>query len=200
MSTAAFQFLQQEKTRLQAENKSQKEEILTLHRYISMMAELCHTAGRVADEKNPLDTIDRLLYKVIQVAGASDGSLSLLNQETNDLLFHIVHGTVRQKLTGHRIKSDVGVVGWIISEGQPVIVNNPRQDWRFSLQIDEEFAFLTRSILGVPVMKQDRPIGVIQILNKKTGSFTDTDLTLASVLADVAAIALIEIKSRSEVG
>ena len=196
MSTPALQLLQQEKARLEKQNKAQQAKILTLERYVKVLAELYWTAQKITATENPLEMLDQLLLKVIEALGASDGSLSYLDAEAEELHFLIVHGEVREQLAGYRLKSDVGVAGWVVNEGQPLIVNNPRQDWRFSHQVDQAFTFLTRCILGVPVMKHDKPIGVIQILNKHDNNFTETDTVLASVLGHIAAVVLEEMNTR----
>ncbi len=198
MSTSALQLLQQEKARLEKENKAQQVEIQTLRRYIDVLANLYSSAQKITSQENLLDLLDKLLHQVIEVMEATDGSLSYLDKTTGELLFLLVHGEVREQLPGYRIKSDIGVAGWVVSEGQPLIVNNPRQDWRFSLQVDQEFAFLTRCILCVPVKYQDEPMGVIQILNKKNNNFTETDITLTSILGHVAGLALGEMNARSQ--
>ena len=88
------------------------------------------------------------------------------------------------------------MVGWVMENGEPVIVNNPRQDWRFFLQVDEDFSFHTRSILCVPVLRKDQPIGVdeiigvIELVNKDQPGFSEADVTLALILSDIATAAL----------
>jgi hypothetical protein len=47
-------------------------------------------------------------------------------------------------------------------------------------------------------MYQDQPIGVIQILNKQQGDFTETDAALVSVLGHVAGLALAELAARAK--
>lgn len=197
MSTSALQLLQHVKARLEKETKAQQAEIQTLQRYVDLLAKLYWSAQNITTNENLLDIIDQLLYQVIHVIGATDGSLSYLNTDTKELQFLIVHGEVREQLPGYRLKSDIGVAGWVVSEGQPLIVNNPRQDWRFSFKIDEEFAFMTRCILCVPVKEENTPLGVIQILNKHNNNFTETDATLAAVLGHVIALALKEMDGRS---
>jgi len=197
VSTSALQLLQHVKARLEKETKAQQAEIQTLQRYVDLLAKLYWSAQNITTNENLLDIIDQLLYQVIHVIGATDGSLSYLNTDTKELQFLIVHGEVREQLPGYRLKSDIGVAGWVVSEGQPLIVNNPRQDWRFSFKIDEEFAFMTRCILCVPVKEENTPLGVIQILNKHNNNFTETDATLAAVLGHVIALALKEMDGRS---
>ena len=49
-------------------------------------------------------------------------------------------------------------------------------DLRFNPSFDKQTGFFTRSILCVPIVnKENRTIGVTQVLNKKGGIFTDED-------------------------
>jgi GAF domain-containing protein len=139
---------------------------------------------------DPLEELDQLLLEVVQVCGSKDGSVLTLDQDTDELVFTLVHGELRQQLPGHRIKSDVGVVGWAIENGKNVIVNNPHQDWRFSFSVDQEFAFLTRSILCVPIHCGKKIVGVTELINKDPSGFTDADLTVLTVFAHIAAMVL----------
>jgi GAF domain-containing protein len=183
-------FLQQENIRLQKENEILQQKNQTLRRYLDMVKELYWFNQQIASEENPVDVLDQLLYKVRSVIGANDGSLSYLDEETSELVFLLVHGDLREQLPGYRIKNDVGIAGWVVSNQKPIIVNNPRQDWRFSLDVDQDFSFFTRSIASVPVIARDRPIGVIQLVNKRDNEFTEADVALLLVLSQIAAKAL----------
>jgi GAF domain-containing protein len=99
----------------------------------------------------------------------------------------LVHGDIWQELRGYRIEAGSGIAGWVVKQREPLIVNNPRQDWRFSLEVDQEFNFVTRSIVCVPIIAQDELLGVIELLNKPGDSFTETDLAVLSMLSHVAA-------------
>ena len=186
MNESALRFLQQENAHLQDENKLLREESLSLHRYMSTVKELYWAAQRLESVDNPLDLLDELLYKTIEVIGASDGSISRLDQATGELVFVLVHGDIQQELRGYRIKGNVGIAGWVVNQREPLIVNNPRQDWRFSLEVDQEFNFFTRSIICMPLLAQDELVGVIQLLNKRGDEFTETDMALLSILSQVA--------------
>jgi len=197
MNNTTLQFLQEEKARLRAKNETCQKEILILEHHLEVLAELYWTAQGIATEPDLFNLLDALLYTVITAIGTSDGSLSRLDPETDELVFTIVHGSVRKQLPGYRIKSDTGIAGWILQEAKPVIVNNTRQDWRFSQQVDEEFTFFTRSVLGVPIAKQNEPpMGVIQLVNKRE-DFIDSDVILLSVLGNVAALILEEMERRA---
>ena len=197
-STSALRFLQQENARLQEENKTLREDSLAFRHYMEALKDLYWATQRITSEENLFKLLDQILYNALSVLRAEDGSLLLLDEETDELVFVLVHGDIRHELRGYRIKSDVGIAGWVASQREPLIVNNPRQDGRFSLDIDEEFSFVTRSILCVPMIARGKLIGVIELLNKRDDDFAEADATLLLILGQVAAIALEEMQTRFE--
>jgi GAF domain-containing protein len=190
MSSQVVRFLQQESARLQKENQALQNQVQTLHSYVDILVELHRVARQMADAEKPLDLLSQCIYDTMKAIGASDGSMSYLDPSTDELVFVVVRGMLQKMLTGRRMKSDVGVMGWVMENGRPVVVNEPRQDWRFSREIDDEFSFLTRSIMCAPVMREGKPIGVVELLNKEPQKFSETDATVLSVLCDIAAVAL----------
>jgi GAF domain-containing protein len=109
----------------------------------------------------------------------------------------VVHGDIEGALRGYRIRAETGIAGWVASERQPVIANSPRQDSRFSDQVDEAFGFVTRSLVCVPMVARARLVGVIEVLNKQNDApFTDADVNLLLILGNVAATALETIRVR----
>lgn len=197
-NTSALRFLQQENARLQDENKALREDSLAFRRYMEALKDLYGATQQITSEENLFALLDQILYNALSVLRAEDGSLLLLDEETNELAFVLVHGDIRNELRGYRIKSDTGIAGWVARHREPLIVNNPRQDGRFSLDIDEEFSFVTRSILCVPMMARGKLIGVIELLNKRDDEFTEADATMLLILGQVAAIALEEMQTRLE--
>ena len=199
MSTSTLRFLQQENARLKEENDSLREENTALRGYMSALEELHEATQQIISEENLFDLLDKILHSAMNVLQAEGGSLLLRDEETGELVFVLVHGDIQQKLRGFRIGGDVGIAGWVASNRQPLIVNNPRQDRRFSIQVDEGFDFYTRSIMGVPIMTPNKLIGVIELLNKRDNQgFIDADVTLLSILGQVAATALQEMHERLE--
>lgn len=190
MSSEALRFLQQENSRLQAESLAQQGEIAALKQYVEMAAELYAARDRVAGAAEPLVALNELLARLVGVIGSKDGSVLQLDPETNELVFLIVQGALQETLPGLRIPADGGVAGWVAGNRIPVIVNQPRQDWRFSFQVDEEFAFLTQSIMCLPLEDGERLLGVMELVNKEPAKFSETDQVLATLFAHVAALVL----------
>lgn len=199
MSTATLRFLQQENQRLVEENQALREENGALRHYVGSLKELYWATQEIVSEENLFSLLDKILHSAMTVVGAEDGSLLLLDEETNELVFVLVHGDIRNELRGYRIPSDKGIAGWMVSHREPLIINNPALDWRFSQQVDSTFGFSTRSLIGTPISARGKMIGVIELLNKRNNEeFTETDLTLLLILGQNAAIALDEMQSRFE--
>lgn len=198
MSATTLRFLQQENARLQQEIETLRAENQALHKYMDALKDLYWANQKITSEETLWGLLDQILSNALNVVGAEDGSLLLVDEETDELAFVLVHGDVGQKLRGYRISRNTGIAGWVASHYEPLIVNNPRQDKRFSPQVDELFGFETRSILCVPMIGRWKLIGVIELLNKNDGGveFTETDATIALILANVAAIALDDMQAR----
>ncbi len=190
MSSEAVRFLQHENARLHSENQLQQTQIQTLQTHIHALAGLYYASHGVGKTGTALYTLDQLFEKIIGVVGAKDGSLLKLDTQADDLVFVLVHGLLREELPGHHIPKDTGVAGWVVQNHEPVIVNEPHQDWRFSFEVDQEFAFLTQSILCVPVKCGETLLGIIEFINKEPGKFADSDLILVQTLAHIAAMTL----------
>ena len=200
MSKSATRFLQQENIRFKKEIEDLQRENQTLYNYLEAVKELYWATQHISYEDNLIYALNQLLFQVMSVIGASDGSLSRLDKDTGELVFVLAHGDLSQQLPGFRMQSDTGIAGWVVENRQPIIVNDPRQDWRFSELVDEEFSFFTNSIVTVPIMRRDRFLGVIQLLNKQYTGFTEADVSVLLVLGLVAGIVIEEFESRIEAG
>lgn len=177
--------LQQENQRLRREVQACLERIEGLESYLTLMALLHEAQRRITAQPDPMPMLDKLLGRVLQVMGTTDGSMSLLNIDKRQLVFTLVHGSVREALTGFRLSAVQGVAGWIVETHEAVIVNNTRQDWRFSSTVDDTFGFATHSLIGVPILREGHLLGIVQAVNKRRGNFSEADITLLQAFAQV---------------
>ncbi len=77
------------------------------------------------------------------------------------------------------------VVGWVAEHGEPQIVNDVRQEPRYSA-IDPRVL----SEIAVPIKREGKTVGVLNIEDDKTDAFTESDLRLLTTLASQVSIAL----------
>lgn len=186
-----MRFLQQENTRLKDENQQLTDEVHALRRYVRALQRLQETVHSFTPEQDLLALLDETMACALALVDAADGSLMLIDEETDELVFVLVHGAVRGTLTGHRFDRRKGIAGWVAEHGEPAIVPNVRTDARFLPEMDERFGFVTRSLVAVPLVARGKALGVIEVLNKRSGGdFTEDDATLLSILAALSASAL----------
>jgi signal transduction protein with GAF and PtsI domain len=188
MSSQVLKFLQQENQRLLEENRRLREEVMAMRDCLAGLRSLQRAAETITTEEDPLALLDKILYSALTVIDAADGSILLLDDETDELVFVVVHGELEHALVGHRIPADMGLAGWVATHKEPQIVNNVRVDQRFSRYIDETFHFETYSLLAVPMISRGKVLGVIEVLNKfNQQDFIQTDADLLITLAYIAA-------------
>ena len=189
-------FLQQENIRLQKENDRLQQEVVRLRLILRNLGNLNQMTLSIHPETDIVLLLDQILQAALDSIQADDGSLLLVDEETKELSFVVVHGSVRTKLVGHRIPLGVGIAGWVAQHAESVIVPNVQTDPRFSSRIDQAFQFKTRSMVCVPIVFTGRVLGVIQALNKTNRKeFVDGDLLMLNVVAQLAAAAIAKAES-----
>jgi GAF domain-containing protein len=189
--TRLIRFLQQENVRLKDENQLLNDEVQALRRYVRALQGLQQTIHRFTPEQDVLALLDTTMDCALELLDATDGSLMLIDEETDELVFVLVHGAVRETMTGHRFDRRKGIAGWVAERGEPAIVGNVRTDARFLPELDERFGFVTRSLVAVPLAARGKVLGVIEVLNKRSGEgFTDDDASVLLILAALSASAL----------
>ncbi len=186
-----LRFLQMENLRLQEENEALREEVYILQEYVRALRALSQAAQTITSEVDLMALLDKIMYATLNVMDAADGSLILLDEEADELVFVVVRGSARDALQGYRIPKDTGIAGWVVTHTEPQVVNKARLDHRFSGHIDETFDFQTTSLMCVPLIACDKVIGVIEVLNKFSGQeFNEADFNLLTILAHIAAEAI----------
>ena len=82
------------------------------------------------------------------------------------------------------------MAGWVIENGEPVLLPEAGDDERFCDEVDQITGFVTRSMICAPLRVGEATIGVVEIINKLQGEFSADDLRLLSALANQVAIAI----------
>ncbi|MCP4423604.1 MAG: GAF domain-containing protein [Chloroflexi bacterium] len=189
-----LRFVQLQNVRLKADNESLEREVRMLRSMLDALRALQEVSASVTAQTNVMGLLDRILESALASIGANDGSLLLVDEEADELAFVVVFGEVRELLAGHRIASGEGIAGWVAANREAVMIKDVHFDPRFSPSVDQEFEFRTHSMLCVPIIYADNVLGVIQALNKTDGEeFNEGDLALLSVVAQLAASAIVNI-------
>lgn len=130
--------------------------------------------------------LGELRKRAPEVVGAERCSIFLLDEEHHELVLEI---TDREQ--PFRMPADRGIAGWVVTHGIPQVVSDVEQDARWYDAISREVEYANRSLLCVPIRVQNRCIGAMQLLNKRSSDhFTDQDVQLLMTLASQAGVAI----------
>ena len=137
---------------------------------------------------NLLDLISDSACRIFR-SGAS--SILLVDNETNQLFFKTATGEKREELKAIRLKMGEGIAGWVAQNGRPMVVNNVQHEAKFAKEVAETIDYETRSLLCVPLKTASgKIIGVIEVLNRLDGAYTEDDVEGLQMLASHVSTAL----------
>ena len=117
-------------------------------------------------------------------------SILLEDKETGELHFHICTGEKKEQLLSLRMDKGEGVCGYVFETGKSLVENNPEESKLFSHRVDKESSFITRNLLCVPLEIKGKTIGVIELVNKIEGNFTEGDVDFLTAIASQVSITL----------
>lgn len=141
----------------------------------------------------------RITKQAVDLLNCQAGSLLLHDDETGEMVFKVALGPAGDKLIGTRLPHGVGIVGAVMHDGKPLIVNNAKSDPRHYGGVDQRTALETQSLLCVPLISGNRTLGVIELMNRNDGSlFSDDDRDTLYAFALQAAVALENARLYSE--
>ncbi len=154
---------------------------------LTYLYDIARTVTSTLEQEQVFDLVADRIARMFKVEA---GSLLLVDEEAGELEFVTSWLSDHEPLRRIRLKLGQGIAGQVALSHQPEIVNDAYSDNRFCTQVDAETGFLTRSILCVPLLVRDRCIGVIELLNKLDGPFTQDDAEHLGDVAGPVAIAL----------
>ena len=152
---------------------------------------LVESSVRLNSLLNLPELLSAIIESVATLLDAETSSLLLLDEETNELTFAVATGESGESVRELRVPADRGIAGWVLAHNETLRIADVAGDERFYGQIDQSSGFQTRSMLAVPLAIRERPIGVIEAINKQgTGGFTERDEELAVAFAAQSAVAI----------
>ncbi len=146
-------------------------------------------ASTVTSTLDPHEVYLLVVQKLNQYFKVDAGSI-LLADTQNNLRFVMTIEGGEEKLAGITVPAGQGVVGYVANTGEWAIVADAENDPRFYREVSESVGYQTKSILCVPMVAKGRVIGVIELLNKLDGNFTEEDADRLTRMAAFIGVAL----------
>lgn len=135
--------------------------------------------------------LQNILQSAVDILNCEAGSLLLLDETTDELVFRVTVGPVAGNLVDVRLPSDKGLVGKAVQTKAPVIVNDVQKSAEWFAKTDKDTGFITRALLVVPLLLKENVLGVVEVINKEDGSpFRVDEQELLTAFASQAAVAL----------
>ena len=139
-----------------------------------------------------IDSLDEVLTTLVAMTteelNAERGSLFLNDPATSELYSRVAQGNFHREI---RLLNNTGIAGHVYTAGEGLIIDDAYADPRFNRTIDEQTGFVTRSVLCAPIRTvKGEVIGVAQVLNKRKGKFTRSDLKVLEAMTGQGTLAL----------
>jgi Nif-specific regulatory protein len=128
------------------------------------------------------ELLELILERCIELTGANTGSVMLINKEEKVLDILAFKGLNKDIVSKTKLKIGQGITGWVAQTGQPKLVNNALKDPQY-VKIRDDLL----SELAVPIKTEDELIGVISVDSDKENAFTEDDMELLIMVAELAA-------------
>jgi signal transduction histidine kinase len=138
-----------------------------------------------------LDTLlSDIVHAAADITSAEAASILLYDDTARQLYFQIATNIDEPTLRGLIVPLDKSIAGWIVTNRQSVRIDDAHEDERFFGDVDQTIDYSTKSLLGIPLITKNKVVGVLEVVNKKRGKFTDADESMLTVLGAQAAVAI----------
>ncbi len=132
--------------------------------------------------------LEKILAAATQLLGADRGALFIHDPATGELWSRVVEGEVSREI---RFPANAGIAGECFTTGARINIDDAYADPRFNPEVDKGTGYRTRNILCMPITtKGGNKVGVMEILNKKEGTFTAADQRRLAALCAQAAVSI----------
>jgi signal transduction histidine kinase len=134
------------------------------------------------------EILELVVSRMSQVLDADRSTIYLLEDDGQQLVSRVAQGDCPHEI---RLALGEGIAGWVARYGEPLNIPDAYVDPRFDPTWDRITGYRTRNVLCVPMKNRlGRPLGVVQVLNKRHGSFDADDEATATALAAQTAITI----------
>jgi sigma-B regulation protein RsbU (phosphoserine phosphatase) len=134
------------------------------------------------------ELLNIILQLTTRQTGAERGTVFLIDREREEIWSLVGMGLDQHEI---RLPINRGIAGHVAASGDTINLADAYADPRFESEVDLRLGFRTRSLLCLPIRNKDgETIGVLQLLNKKSGPFTHADEGMLRAISDHVALAL----------
>jgi sigma-B regulation protein RsbU (phosphoserine phosphatase) len=161
-----------------------REENIRLHKAIDELT-IINDLSRVISSTMSLDVIiENIIKRVVKAVHCRQGMITLVDELTPNSMFTLIR-TLDSTSNHQQFHLNQNILGWMMINKKPLVVNDFPSDSRFSgVKVEGEI----QSLLCVPLLVKNRLIGILAMFNKKENNqFSEDDTRLLSIIATQSA-------------
>ncbi|WP_407646789.1 GspE/PulE family protein [Fluctibacter halophilus] len=138
-----------------------------------------------------MDAYQQLEAMILELFGAERMSIFQRRRQHQDLVARFKTGKETREIKVPI--SPQSIAGYVALSQRPLLISDPydaqeladiHPRLKFADKFDKSSSFKTNNIICVPILNAGVLLGVLQIINKKVGTFGDADLELANATAE----------------
>lgn len=132
----------------------------------------------------------RVLDKLAAALDCEAATYFVFLPKQGHLIARAALGSAGHRVESRRVESGKGLCGWVAKYREPVMTADAYSDPRFMAAVDQETGYKTSHVLGVPLLDRMELCGVIELINKRSGPFSESDLAFVMAATQACALAL----------
>jgi len=131
------------------------------------------------------DHLQRILKVSLEIVGAASGSILVIDEDNEVRETALAYAGKFYTFLDSTLEETIhqGLAGWVVENRQPALVPNTREDPRWLRRAWEVGDNASRSAVCVPLIAFGRVVGVLTLVHRQVGGFTQEDLVLLASLA-----------------
>ncbi len=148
------------------------------------------------DHKSSLDEVQlKIVNEIREVMKCEAASIVFIGLSPEDVLVKKSLISVKDWVYRVGVKNGEGLIGSILETGRSLLTNDPIREPHFKESFDGIPGLEPKAMIYVPMIENGSLVGVIQVINKENGRFTDLDLKLLISLVNSIVKPLIFLQS-----
>jgi signal transduction histidine kinase len=159
--------------------------------YRREVATILRSSALINSSLNIEQVLDNSMKWAEDFMGAEASTVYELEDRSNELVVRLARGEKKGPVGRITLKVGEGIAGTVVKTGKPMVIQDVSQEKKFTDKIDQLTGFHTKSAICVPLVLRSRPIGALQVINKKSGEpFNRSDLEILFAIAQHVSIAM----------
>lgn len=155
---------------------------------VSQLQIMLQLAAEWQRSQDLTELLNNMAQAAARVLHGDRASIFLWDKGSKELVGHPALGVEGEPL---RIRDDQGVAGRVLKTGESQRWDDSGDPDAINAKVGKQLGYLTRSLVAVPLLdRKQKPIGVFEVLNHHSGSFSAADQRFLSELAQHAAAAV----------